>query len=168
MLYCCNLETFQERISCDDACHLKKCCCSCTEGGGSSVQEAGEDRYGSRQVIFQESGGLMVQSQLRPLWLKWTAWSKCLCVCCHLYTDIQLTFCFVLFLLFFVVVYIYFFFLLEEEGGSEHKIVKETGQISIGGVCSGRTLRTELQCISWKHLKQNGHLKFPNLKKDKV
>lgn len=41
-----------------------------------------------------------------------------------------------------------FVFLLEEEGGSEHKIVKETGQISIGGVCSGRKLRTELQCIS--------------------
>ena len=49
------------------------------------------------------------------------------CLCCHLYTDIQLNFCFVLFLLFFVVVLV--FFLLEEEGGgSEHKIVKETGQ----------------------------------------
>ena len=38
------------------------------------------------------------------------------CLCCHLYTDIQLTFCFVLFLLFFVVVFV-LFFLLEEEGG---------------------------------------------------
>ena len=39
---------------------------SCTERGDSSVQDAGEDVYGSGQVTFQESCGSMVQSQLQP------------------------------------------------------------------------------------------------------
>ena len=43
----------------------------------------------------------------------------------------------------------------------------ETGQIVIAGACGGRKLRTDLQSILWRHLKQNGHLKFPSLKRDK-
>ena len=39
---------------------------SCTERGDSSVQEAGEDLYGSGQVTFQESCGSMMQSQMQP------------------------------------------------------------------------------------------------------
>ena len=53
--------------------------------------------------------------------------------------------CFCCFLLLFLFC---FFCWRKRGGGSEHKIVKETGKISIGGVCSGRKLRTELQCIS--------------------
>ena len=128
---------------------------SCTERGESSVQEAGEDGYGSGQVWFQESCGSMVQSQLQPPRSKWSAWRKCLSVCVsvcvQIYMQISLPF---------------FSFFLGGEGW-EHMILKERGHIATTGACGGHKLRTDLQCISWRHLKQNSHLKFPSLKKDK-
>ena len=76
-----------ERIIYDDACHLKKCCLNPVQKEvDSSVQEAGEDVYGSGQVTFQESCGSMMQSQLQPPRSRYTEWSKCLRF--RLYTDV--------------------------------------------------------------------------------
>ena len=88
------------------------------------------------------------KANCKPPRSKWTAWSKCLSVFVSVCTRMS-----------------YHLF-----GGWwrawEHIIVTETGQMTITGAYCGRKLRTDLQCISWRHLKQNGHLKFLCLKKD--
>ena len=71
-------------------------CESCTERGDSSVQEAGEDGYGSEKVTyFQESCGLMMQSHYcnpHDPRMRGKCLSVCLSVCPSVCSRISLGF----------------------------------------------------------------------------
>ena len=111
---------YREKIIYDYACHLMKCCVN--PARKEVTAEAWDDGYGSEQVTFLESCGSMVQSQLQPHDRnEQHGVNVCLSVCPSVYRY---------------------------RCGLEHMVVKETGKLTITGACGGRTLRTDLQCIS--------------------